>query len=261
MEGNLWRAFGTWYLLAIDLLLLIGTIYFLRLKKEQKANSYYWLPFLILSFTVFYENLGAYTNFNGEFKKAANEFFGNYDHPKYNFWVFNICFRQICTILYLFLIKSWIEPSKKFIVKMMIWIFLISVIALQISGLEPIYLNQPIINSFGAYMILIGIALYFMGLISNEQYLSINPVRLISFWQMTFFMFTYTLTHFVSVSTLFIYENYPSFLVPLLEINRVMGILNLFILVMLCASPHYPNLFEKEPSTKFKIKTVLQPNF
>ncbi len=235
-------------MISIDIILLIGIFYFLKLPKEKRANSFYWLPFLILAFTVFYENLGGYTNYNFEFKKAVNVFLGNTENPIYNLWLFNIANTHIITILYLFLIRSWLEPSKKKYINWMIILFVVIVQVLQISGIEPIYLDQPVISTFGANMIIAGSGLYFIGLMSNEQYLAVNPFRLLSFWQMTFILFTYSLTYITSVSLLYLYTIYPLLVSSLYQINWVMGILNLAILVLTIASLHIPRFFEKEPN-------------
>ncbi|WP_075350075.1 histidine kinase [Algoriphagus marinus] len=247
MQDKLWVEFGGWYLVSIDILLIIGIFYFLKLPKEKKANSFYWLPFFILAFTVFYENLGGYTNYNFEFNKAVNAFLGNTEYPRYNLWLFNITHTHIATILYLFLIRSWLEPSKKKYINWMIIFFAVVVQVLQISGIEPIYLDQPIISTIGANMIIIGSGLYFIGLMNNDQYLAANPLRLLSFWQMTFILFTYSLTYITSVSLLYIYTLYPQLATSLHYINLVMGVLNLIILVLTVASPQLPKLFEKEP--------------
>lgn len=130
--------------------------------------------------------------------------------------------------------------------------FFIVVQVLQLSGIEPVYLNQPLIFTFGANLILLGSGFYFIGLMTNEQYLSVNPLRLLSFWQMTFILFTYSLTYISSASLMYLYTNYPQLLASLLKIDWVMGVLNLAILVLTVASPRYPYLFEREPYFEFK---------
>ncbi|WP_296704489.1 histidine kinase, partial [Algoriphagus sp.] len=218
-----------------------------RLPKVLRANSFYWLPFLILSFTLIYENMGAYTNYNFEFKKAVNEFLGNSENPRYNLWLYNITNKQISTILYLFLIKSWLEPSKKKYIDWMIAFFILAALVLQLTEIEPLYLNQPIIFAMGANMILLGSGLYFVGLISNNRYLDANPFKLVSFWQMTFLLFTYSLTYINSVALLYLFEVNPQLGMGISYIDVVMGIFNSAVLVLIIASPLLPRLFEQEP--------------
>ncbi|MBN3520804.1 histidine kinase [Algoriphagus lutimaris] len=250
MDNKLIEAFFTAYPLdsiPMDVLMIIGLIYFLKLPKEKKTNIHFWLPFLILIFTFFYENFGKYTNYNYEFKKSVNEYFGNFKYPKFNLWLFNVAKRQVGTILYLLLIKSWLEPSKKKYINWMIYLFIIVASFLQFTGIEPIYLNQPIIFAIGANMILIGSALYFTGMITHPQYLDKNPLKLLSFWQMTFVMFTFTLTYISSVSLIYLYEADPVLGAALQQIDIVMKNINLGILTLTIASPFLPGFFEEEP--------------
>lgn len=247
MDSRFFQAFVDWYLISIDVLFVLGFLYFFKLPKDKRANSFYWLPFLILTFTFIYENFGAYTNYNFEFKARVNAFLGNTEFPNYNLWLYNIANKQIKTILYLFLIKTWIEPPKKRIINWMIIGFFIVTQIMQFSGIEPIYLNQPIIFAIGANMILVASGLYFMGMMTNEKYLATNPLRLLSFWMMTFMLFTYSLTYIASVSLTYLYANYPTLVISLFQIDLAMGILNKLILIMAIASPKFPHLFEEEP--------------
>jgi len=251
MGNRFFEAFFNFFTIPIDLLLIIGIIFFSKLPKEKRVDIHYWLPFFILVFTVFSENLGAYTNFNFEFKKAVNSYLGNDEYPQFNLWLFNFTKRQAGTILYLLLIKSWLEPSKKKYINWMIYIFLAIAGILQFSGIEPLYFNQPIIFAFGANMILTGSGLYFVGMITLEKYLEINLLRLLSFWQMTFIMFTFTLTYISSVALLYLYEVNPVLGEALFQIDTVMEGINLGILTLTIGSPLLPGIFEKEPSYGF----------
>lgn len=250
MDPKLIEALFTAYPLdsiPMDVLMIIGLICFLKLPKEKRTNIHFYLPFTILTFTFLYENFGSYTNYNFEFKKSVNEYLGNYKYPKFNLWLFNVAQRQIGTILYLFLIKSWLEPSKKKYINWMICLFILVASYLQFTGKEPIYLNQPIIFAIGANMILIGSALYFTAMITHPQYLNKNPLRLLSFWQMTFVMFTFTLTYISSVALIYLYETDPVLGAALQQIDRVMKIINLSTLTLTIASPFLKGVFEEEP--------------
>lgn len=251
MDSRLIQAYSHWFTIISNLLLIIGIFSFVKLSKEKRADIHYWLPFLILVFTVFYGNLGPYTNYNFEFKKTVNAYLGNTEYPKFNLWINNIAQRQIGVILYLLLIKFWLEPSKRKYINWMIYIFIVLASILQISGIEPLYFNQPIIFSIGANMILIGSGLYFIGMITLEQYLVSNPLRLISFWQMTFIMFTFTLSYISSVALLYLYTVNPELGKALQQIANGMMLLNLSMLTLTIASPLMPRIFEKEPSYEF----------
>jgi len=234
-------------MVAFDISLLLGTYFFIKLPKEKKANSTYWLPFLILGHFVLYQNFGAYTNYNFEFKKAVNAYLGNTENPKFNLWLFNITERQILTVLYLFLIKSWLDPFRKKYINWMISTFVILTLILQISGIELMYSEQPIIFAIGANMILIACGLYFIRLITNEKYLESNPLRLLSFWTTTFLLFNYSLTYIYSVSLLYLYKENPTLGKSLSQIGQGMDIINVAVLVLLICSPFLTKLFDREP--------------
>ncbi|WP_223275883.1 hypothetical protein [Algoriphagus aquimarinus] len=129
--------------------------------------------------------------------------------------------------------------------------FLISNQILQFSGIEPIFWFQPIIFSIGANMILVGSGLYFVGFMTNDLYLNSNPLRLISFWQMTFILFTYSLTYINFVAMPFLVTHNYELGRSMFQINLIMSVFNLAILLLTIASPKLPKLFEKEPSYGF----------
>ena len=235
---NLLDALFDWYFVSIDLLLIVGTIYFFKLPKEKKQSRFYWLPFFILAFTVLYENLGGVIFYIPDFNAWVNEILGNTVYPQFNIWFFNITNRYCTTILYLFLIKTWLEPSKQRYLNWMIIGYILLGIIFLITGYEPIYLNQPVTFAVGANMILAGSGLYFIGLITYEKYLAADPLRLLSFWQMTTILFTYSVTYINSVSITYLYEVNPQLGVSLINIDMVMSILNLFILMLIVVSPN-----------------------
>lgn len=247
MKNTYWGSYGNYYTIIIDLLLVAGIYFFLKLPKEKKSNSFYWIPLVILSFSVFYEALGAYVNYNFELKKDINVFLGNSEHPNYNIWIYNISNKQISTILYLFLARFWVAPSKKKYVGWMILIFTSISLALQITGVEPIYFNQPIIAGMAATMILISCGLYFIDLITNKNFLATNPLRLLSFWQMSFLLFTYSLTYINSIARMYIYQISPQLALSMGHIDRILGISLRSIFLLIIISPLIPKAFDAEP--------------
>lgn len=245
--SRFWDTFGTWYFITIDVLLILGIIIFINLPKEKKAEFTHWYPLLILIFTVFYETLAAYGAYNYHFNKWVNEAIGNAENPQYNLWLYNIAYQQILIILYLFLIKSWLPLNYRKGFTWMMVLFVISVIFLQASGIEPVYAHQKINFALGANMILLGTGLYFIGLMTSPDYLHANPLRLISFWQMTFLLFTFSLTYINSVFLEYLWHTNPNLGKSLMHIDYVMGLLNLSILVLAISTPLLKNIFETEP--------------
>src|SRR5690606_22306983 len=247
MGGRIWASFGHWYIISLDIFLILGIYCFLKLSKKDQMDRFYRFPFFVLCYIVFCANLAAYTNFDFDFKKTVNAYLGNTEYPMFNLWLINVTERQILTILNLFLIKSWLEPSKKKYIDWMVLIFVITAIILQVTKVELMYLEQPIIFAIGANMILFACGLYFIGLITNEKYLQSNPLRLLSFWKITFLLFNYSLTYVSSVSLLYLYRENPSLGRILFEIGTVLTIMNTSIFVLLVAAPFLAKYFDREP--------------
>lgn len=247
MGNKFLELFLNWYLLTNYFCLIIGLYFFLKLPKSQRAIKRFWLPFLILSFTVFYESMGSVTRYYSQFNKTVNELLGNTEFPRYNLWVFNITNTLVTTVLYIFLIRFWIPPTKKRFLTWMIYGFIIVYLVFQFTGIEPIYLNQPMLFAIAANLILIACSFYFIQMMTDSSYLEVNPKRLISFWQVTINLFTYSLTYIYSVSLVYLYNLNPELTENLANVSRIMGILNQSILIVMIASPRLTNLFDQEP--------------
>ncbi len=248
MDSRFFQVFVEWYLISIDILLIVGIIYFLKLPKEKKVNSYFWLPFLILSFTVFYENFGAYSIYNFEFNKAVNALLGNTENPRYNVWLYNIFNIYILTFLYLFLIRLYVNARNRKIINGMMIFYLMAILFFNSLGIEKVYDNQPIIFFIGASFLIIASGLYFMMFIKEDIYLDINPLRLFSFWQVTFILFNYSTVFLLFISRKYLWENYYSLFNSLSYISIIFGII---ILVIFLATITWPSLnwkYEKQPT-------------
>jgi hypothetical protein len=248
MGSRFIQAFGNWYLISIDLILVIGIVYFLKLPNDKRANIHYWLPFLILIFPVFYENLGAYTNFNFEFKKSVNALLGNTEHPRYNVWVYNIFNQQIVTLLILFLVKSYLPIRSKRIVSWLMFFFIVMSFFIVAFELEPIYGSQPLIFSIAAGAILTSCGLYFMSFITEDGYLESNPLRLASFWQVSFILFYHSAIFLKTISQKYLWAELYDFGRSLQFINTSLWIVLMITMLLTLAAPSLKLNFENEPS-------------
>lgn len=247
MGNRLTEILINWYMVSLYICLIIGIYFFLQLPKAQKKSKRFWLPFLILTFTVFYESLGFFTRNYVSLTKYINELLGNTEFPRYNLWVFNIANTLVATVLYLFLIKSWLPPTQKRILTWMIYGFIVTGLVFQFSGIEPLYLDQPMLFAIAANLILVACGIYFLQLMTDNSYLYANPLRLISFWQVTILLFTYSLTYIFSVSLIYLYNINPELSRFLVFLNRLMGTLNQSVLILMIASPRLTKIFDQEP--------------
>jgi hypothetical protein len=248
MDSRFAIAFGGWYLLFIDLIMIVGIIYFLKLPKGSRANSYYWLPLFILIFSVFYENLAAYTNFNFEFKKNVNVLLGNTENPRYNIWVYNIFNQQLLTLVILFLLRSYLPVVNKKIINWLMFFFIGIIIVLTVSGVEPIYGSRPLIFAISASLILISCGIYFISFMTDNNFLQSNPLRLASFWQATFLLFYYSAIFLKTISQQYLWTYMADFSKSLNVINTSLWILLMITMILPLTASSFKLNLEKEPS-------------
>jgi hypothetical protein len=241
-------AFLDWYNIVIDIILVLGIISFIKLPKNERANSHYWLPFLILVFTVFYESTGSFFLFSRELNAEINAFLGNTEHPKYTIWVYNIFNIYILTFLYLFLIRQYVTNRNRKMINGMMVFFFVAIIILNYSGVEKVYDSQPIIFFIGASFLIIASGLYFLEFIMGDIYLEINPLRLFAFWQVTFILFNYSAIFLLFISQKYLWQNYYSLYASISYINVILGILTLIVLLMTLAIPSLKWKYEKQPT-------------
>lgn len=241
------RLFFNWYMISIDLLLLIGLIFFIKLPYTKRVEKLYWIPFLIIWLTVVYENFGAFLTYEKTFNEKINLFLGNNINLNYNIWLFNIGNLQICTVLFLWLISLYLPKKNKRLVRIFIWIFIGFSLVSQILGFQPIYDSQPFLFAIGAGFVMISCGLYFISFMNKDVYLGINPLRLFSFWQVIFILFYFSLIFLKTISEKYIYELDKSFAMSLAYINPAMWILimTIFVLTIIAASMQWE--FEIEP--------------
>ncbi|WP_373400516.1 histidine kinase [Algoriphagus halophilus] len=247
MGNRLAEILINWYLVTLYLCLITGIYFFLQLPKAQQNSKKFWFPFIILVFVVFYESMGFFTRYHIPLNRYVNELLGNTEFPRYNLWVFNVANTIIATVLYLFLIKSWLPPTQKRILTWMIYGFIVTSLVFQFSSIEPLYLDQPMLFAIAANLILIACGIYFLQMISDPSFLRANPLRLLSFWKVTILLFTYSLTYIFSVSIIYVYNINPELSEFLVLLNRLMGILNQSVLILIIASPRLTHLFDQEP--------------
>ena len=240
-------AFLNWYNIVIDIILVLGIISFIKLPKNERANSHYWLPFLILVFTVFYESTGSFFLLSRELNAEINAFLGNTENPKYTVWVYNIFNFYILTFLYLFLIRLYVPHRIRKIINGMMVFFFVAILFLNYSGVEKVYDSQPIIFFIGASFLIIASGLYFLEFITGDIYIEINPLRLFAFWQVTFILFNYSAIFLLFISQKYMWQNYYSLYTSLTKINIILSIITLLVLLMTLAVPSLNWNYEKQP--------------
>jgi hypothetical protein len=189
------------YVLSIGVLGILGLVAFLALPAQKKKQVKLLLPFLILILVVFYENFGAYLLVNKALNQTFHEFITDVPFKGWNLWFFNIFNSQLSKILFLLLLLLNIRARKLRRVCLVICVlFVLSCIALQVFGIEPINESQPIIYLMGNSFLIICGGLFFIDLISNDYYLDLNPLTLWEFWYITLILFQSAILFMVDAS-------------------------------------------------------------
>jgi|AntRauMFilla1563_2_1112583.scaffolds.fasta_scaffold00969_7 hypothetical protein len=236
------------YLLIIDALLFVGLIYFILLGAEKRVNKLYWLLFFVLFFTVFYENFGSYLIYNSTLNARINAFLGNIENPNYNIWFFNLSYSIIIACCYLLILRIYVSSSLKRPISFLLFSFLTLCLVLHLFKIEPIYGPQIIIYTIGSSFVLISCILFFISLMKDPIYLEVNPLRLLSFWQVTVILFYYSLTFLTNNSMEYLWKTQPLLAGSLGKINMFFGILSLVVIVFIIAAPNLNIKLEKEPA-------------
>ncbi len=241
-------AFLSWYNIVIDVILVLGIISFIKLPKQERANSNYWLPFLILVFIVFYETIGSFFLYYREWNSEINGFLGNSENPKYTVWVYNIFNLYLLTILYLFLIRHYLSLKNRKFINGMVAFLIASIVLLNYFGIQKVYDSQPIIFFISATFLIVASGGYFIMFLKEDMYLDVNPLRLFSFWHVTFILFNYSSVFLLFILRKYLWENYYSLYSSLNWINVILGIIILVIFLATIAWPSLNWKYEKQPT-------------
>ncbi len=179
---------------------------------------------------------------------SINELLGNTLNPRYTVWVFNIFNQEFMTIIILLLLKSYLPRNKKGIANGLLLFFVLSSVLIQITGIEPIYGSQSLIFSLATGAILIACGLYFLSFMTDDNYIDANPLRLPSFWQVTFILLYHSVVFLKTVSQNYLWTENYSFGKSLEFINTVIWILILGAMVLTYVPPFFKLKLDKEPS-------------
>ncbi|SFO26875.1 hypothetical protein SAMN04488519_10539 [Algoriphagus ornithinivorans] len=202
MIQALWeRILSNYYLVSTVILGLTGVILFIFLPRQKKAKPQFYLPFLILVLVVFYEILAVNMIVNKPLNERIHYLLTSDPYKGWNSWVFNIFNYLLSKILFLLLIRVNLKnPTRRKIVHFLIGILILGGIVLTISGIEKIHEPQPIFYFISNITLIIASGFFFMDLISEDYFLSLNPVQFLPFWYISLILFQSALTLLADVA-------------------------------------------------------------
>lgn len=220
MENFFWKHYD-YYFILITLLSIIGAISFFSLSKTGKRNPVNLLLISNLLLVLFYENLAVFLSSQGII----------------NHWVYNIFYTHFATFLLLFLIGNYIKNKpRRNLVRAFALFFLIVSIILYIMGVAEINDAGEIISFVSSTVIIISCFIYFLELITRDEYLELNLLRYSGFWIVTCLLFYFSASFMIFISFKYLYINHLDVYYMVIEIPRIMAILTSFIFALTLVS-------------------------
>lgn len=178
------------YFNGLLILSILGLFFFLRNPSGNKKNSRFYIAFSFLILVVFYEFASVYLLVDKKLNQFFHELITDVPFKGYNVWVFNIFNYLISKILLVIWINLFItNPKLKKSISFLLVGFIISSLIIIFSRYEEISYFFTVIPFLGYVLSIIASGLFFVDLITSDSYLSINPMRFIPFWLITFNLF------------------------------------------------------------------------
>ncbi|GAB3227985.1 hypothetical protein GCM10027454_27380 [Algoriphagus aestuariicola] len=146
------------------------------------------------------------------------------------------------------LIHSYLPRGKKALIKKLMYGFMVFVLIFEGLQIQPFYLVQGILAAVGSLCILASCMTYFYSLMTHEEYLSVELLRLPSFWQVTFIFFYVSLNYSSDISFSYLSERNPEFVTSILWVAKVSGVAQSLVFLACFTAPALKIKLENQPS-------------
>lgn len=196
---------------------LAGLLGYSFLSKEQKKNESIKLSLAILITVPFYELFATvYAS-----QKIVNQ------------WVYNLFFHHLSALLFVLLVRSFLKRiSHKKAVNFLIVFFLLSSSFLHLTGVVQFNDAGEYLSFLNSVIILCSCGLYFIELITLEEFLEINPLKEFSFWASTAILFYFSSSFMIFISLKYLYTNHLDIFYIVMNIPIFMAILSNLLLCL-----------------------------
>ncbi|NVJ86549.1 MAG: hypothetical protein HWE15_09615 [Algoriphagus sp.] len=205
------RIEGNYYGYLVYLFGVLAVIFFSLLSREKKKKPEFLIPFLIVVVVFFYEFMGAFLMVNKSFNEKIHQLISNEPFQGWNLWVYNIFNYQVSKFLFLLLLWFNIHSKrKKNAVLFLMIIFSSYCLFLYVSPNSEITNFQPLLYFLGNGLIIIASGLFFIDLVAEDYFVSINPLTYWPFWYMTLILFQMVIVFLGDVAFEYLaFENVP----------------------------------------------------
>lgn len=196
---------------------IAGSFGYSLLSTEQRKNEAVRLSLGILVVVACYEMLATFIS----------------SQKIVNLWVYNIFNSHIAAILFFLLIRSFLKKkSHKKMVNILIVLFILISLVLHLIGFVHYNDSGEYISFLNTIFVLFSCGLYFLELITLDEFLAINPIKEFSFWATTAILFYFSSSFMIYISFKYLYTNHLEIYYMVREIPRSMALLCNFLLCL-----------------------------
>ena len=201
------------------------------LSKGQRENESIKLSLGIVVLVAFYEFIAG---FLGSQKIVNN-------------WVYNLFNSHVAAILFFLLLRSFLKrKSHKNMVNILIVLFLLISLVLHLVGFVHYNDSGEYILFLNTVLMLCCCGLYFIELITLDEFLDVDSLKEFSFWASTAILFYSSASFMVFISVKYLYTHHLDIFYMVIEIPRNMTLLCNLLLCMGIYSPMIKDRFKLE---------------
>jgi len=210
---------------------LAGLIGYLLLSKAHRKSEVIRLSLGLLVLVAFYEIIAYFLSS----QKTVNN------------WVYNLFSSHVAAVLFFLLLRSFLKrKSHKRMVYILIVLFLLISLVLHLSGFVHYNDSGEYILFLNTVLMLCCCGLYFIELITLDEFLDIDPLKEFSFWASTAILFYFSASFMVFISVKYLYTHHLDIFYMVIEIPRNMTLLCNLLLCMGIYSPLIKDRFKLE---------------
>lgn len=220
------KLYETPYVLLVNILGILTLVLFIVLPNKKKTKSRFLLPFLFIELVTFYEDFSVYLLFDKPLNRFFHELITDTPFQGWNLWAYNLFNYQISKVLLLIYLRKQIQtPNRKKLVLIFIGGFVLTCAILMVLKLEPLYGFQTTIYFLGNTLLILASGLYFLDLISNPKFLTINPLRNWDFWSITLILFQSAVVFLADIAYPYLAMNNESLYILFSQVSQVLYVL------------------------------------
>lgn len=168
---------------------VLAIVFYGFLNPEKKRNPQFLIAFLVVFLVFFYEVLAVWMLVNKNINQKIHYFLTDDPFQGWNIWVLNIFNYQVSKLLLLALVGINLKKGISKKITAFLGFGFMSYCAYLYFSDTSIHDFQPVLYFFGNTVLIVASGLFFVDLITEDYYMTINPLRYWPFWYITLILF------------------------------------------------------------------------